>query len=416
MSVRSIDRVESRPRPCRLLHVVGARPNYMKVAPIMAAVEARNTGAGGPLFEQCLVHTGQHYDRALSELFFEELGLPRPDINLGVGSGSHAWQTARVMEAFEPVLASYRPDLVVVVGDVNSTLACALDARKLGIPVAHVEAGLRSGDMSMPEEINRRATDAIVDLLFTTDRIADACLYREGVDPTAIHRVGNVMIDSLLRHREKALARSTLADNGLLDEYGRPLPYAVVTLHRPGNVDDADTLRAIGTALVELGQRMPVVFPVHPRARARMTAHGLDDLFTGGHGIRLLGPAGYLDFMNLVAHARLVLTDSGGIQEETTILGVPCLTLRDNTERPITIDQGTNRLVGSRTDAIVAGIEAVLADDVPRPCAPELWDGRAGERIVEVIAQWWSRAADHPRAADIPAVGARATIGAGGER
>jgi len=398
MNAGSVDYPKRNGQSCRLLHVVGARPNYMKVAPIMSAVEAYAERGGSTVFEQLLVHTGQHYDRALSELFFEELGMPRPDVNLEVGSGSHARQTARIMEAFEPVLESYRPDLVIVVGDVNSTLACALDARKLGIPVAHVEAGLRSGDMSMPEEINRRATDAIVDLLFTTDRIADACLQREGTDPAAIHRVGNVMIDSLLRHREKAMARPTLSELGLLGGDGRPVPYAVVTLHRPGNVDDADTLHAIGTALAQLGERMPVIFPVHPRARERIRSFGLDGLFATTNGIRLLEPAGYLDFMNLVAHARLVLTDSGGIQEETTILGVPCLTLRSNTERPITIEQGTNRLVGSRTADILAGIETVLADNSVHTRTPELWDGYAGERIVRVLADWWEARAVTPSA------------------
>lgn len=413
MTFGSIDRTSAQAPTCRLLHVVGARPNYMKIAPIMAAVERHGARGGTPVFEQLLVHTGQHYDRALSDLFFEELGLPRPDVNLEVGSGTHARQTARIMEAFEPVLEEYRPDLVIVVGDVNSTLACALDARKLGIPVAHVEAGLRSGDMSMPEEINRRATDAIVDLLFTTDRIADACLRREGVDPAAIHRVGNVMIDSLLHHREKALARPTLAVNGLLDDSGRPFPYAVVTLHRPGNVDAADTLGAIGAGLARLGESMPVIFPVHPRARARIAEFGLDGLFTPEHGIRLLEPAGYLDFMNLVAHARVVLTDSGGIQEETTILGVPCLTMRDNTERPITIEQGTNRLVGNRTEAIVTGIEAVLADRAPDSRSPELWDGHAGQRIVAAIAQWWSQSAS---TGGMEQTGSWACIGVGSER
>ena len=377
-------------RPCRLLHVVGARPNYMKVAPIMAAVDAHNARAGCAVFEQVLVHTGQHYDRAMSGLFFEQLGLPRPDVNLEVGSGTHAQQTARIMEAFEPVLEEHRPDLVLVVGDVNSTLACALDARKLGIPVAHVEAGLRSGDMSMPEEINRRATDAITDLLFTTDRIADECLHREGADASAIHRVGNVMIDSLMTHRDKALARPTLAEQGLLDEEGRPQAYAVLTLHRPSNVDDPDTLQAIADALAHLGRSMPVIFPIHPRARARIDGFGLADAFSRERGIRMVDAAGYLDFINLLANARLAMTDSGGIQEETTILGVPCLTLRANTERPITIEQGTNRLVGNRRDAIVAAIDDVLTGPARAERTPELWDGHAGERIAASLDRWWS--------------------------
>jgi UDP-N-acetylglucosamine 2-epimerase (non-hydrolysing) len=367
----------------KIVHVVGARPNFMKVAPILAAAQRFNEIQGSEILRNLLVHTGQHYDRAMSELFFEELGMPRPDINLNIGSGSHGAQTGRIMEAFEPVLIEHAPDLVLVVGDVNSTLACTIDAKKLGIPVAHVEAGLRSGDMSMPEEINRRATDAIADLHFTTDRLADDCLLREGADPAGVHFVGNVMIDTLLAHRERALARATLADLDL----ARDAPYALVTLHRPGNVDDPLTLAGIGDALGHLARHMPVLFPVHPRARERIAAFGLEAKFAPATGIRLLDPLGYLDFINLVAGARIVLTDSGGIQEETTVLGVPCLTLRANTERPITVREGTNRLVGNQRDDIMLAIDEFLA--TPRAAAgiPERWDGHAAERIVDVLVE-----------------------------
>ncbi|NLO79428.1 MAG: UDP-N-acetylglucosamine 2-epimerase (non-hydrolyzing) [Xanthomonadaceae bacterium] len=373
----------------KIMHVVGARPNFMKIAPIMEAFDRYNRQQEAPLrVEQVLVHTGQHYDRAMSELFFEQLGMPRPDINLNVGSGSHGRQTGRIMEAFEQVLLAQRPDLVLVVGDVNSTLACAIDAKKLSIPVAHVEAGLRSGDMSMPEEINRVVTDAISDLLFTTDCIANAALQQEGVAAERIHFVGNVMIDTLLKHRDRALQQPTLQCLGLARPNGQALDYAVVTLHRPGNVDDPTVLREIVEALAILGRRMPVIFPVHPRSRARLREFGLEPLLAASGDIRLLEPLGYLDFVNLTANCRLILTDSGGIQEESTILGVPCLTLRPNTERPITISQGTNRLVGNRREEILAAIEAVLAAPPAAPPRPELWDGRAAERIVEVLVPW----------------------------
>lgn len=358
----------------------------MKVAPILAAAQRYNERAGSPVFTSCLVHTGQHYDRQMSELFFEELGMPRPDINLNVGSGSHGAQTGRIMEAFEPVLERERPDLVLVVGDVNSTLACAIDAKKLGIPVAHVEAGLRSGDMGMPEEINRRATDAIVDLHFTTDRLADECLRAEGIAPECIHFVGNVMIDTLLAHRDRALARDGLVTLGLQEATGQAHPYALVTLHRPGNVDDRRVLAGIGEALAHLGRHMPVVFPVHPRARARLEQFGLGERFSADRGIRLIEPLGYLDFINLVARARIVLTDSGGIQEETTVLGVPCLTLRPNTERPITVREGTNRLVGHDRDDIVRAIDDFLRAPPVAGGIPERWDGRAAERIIAILA------------------------------
>jgi UDP-N-acetylglucosamine 2-epimerase (non-hydrolysing) len=360
----------------RVMHVVGARPNFMKVAPIIKALE--RTG-----MTQLLVHTGQHYDRAMSELFFDELGLPRPDINLGIGSGSHGEQTGRIMAAFEPVLEAERPDLVVVVGDVNSTLACAIDAKKLNIQVAHVEAGLRSGDMEMPEEINRIVTDSVSDLLFATDRIARENLLAQGIPPESIHLVGNVMIDSLLEHREKALSRPTLDQLGLRGADGAAVAYVVVTLHRPSNVDVPERLAGIVQALEQVAQEATVVFPVHPRTRRRLTDRGFGQRLER-QGVQLIDPLGYLDFLNLNANAQAVITDSGGIQEETTILGVPCLTLRENTERPITIEQGTNHLIGTEPGRIVEAFRDVRHETGAKG-VPELWDGKAAERIAQII-------------------------------
>lgn len=368
----------------KIVHVVGARPNFMKVAPVMAAF-ARCDAPDLPIVQR-LVHTGQHYDQRMSQLFFEELGLPRPDINLEVGSASHGAQTGRIMEKFEAVLVEERPDLVLVAGDVNSTLACAVDAKKLGIPVAHVEAGLRSGDIGMPEEINRIVTDAISDLLFTTERQANGNCHAGEV-----HFVGNVMIDSLLAHRERALARPTLHELGLATD-GTVQRYAVLTLHRPSNVEERERLAGLGEAIAVLGRHLPVVFPVHPRTRSRIASFGLDRLFGAANGFRCVEPLGYLDFLNLMANAHVVLTDSGGVQEETTILGVPCLTLRDNTERPVTVEQGTNRLIGAAPAHVRAGIQAFL--DAPATQrtphrVPELWDGHAAERIAQVVVDWW---------------------------
>jgi len=360
----------------RILSVVGARPNFMKVAPIIKALACHPAG-----FSHILVHTGQHYDAKMSAAFFADLAMPRPDFDLGVGSGSHAVQTANVMLRIEPVLRDAAPDLVLVVGDVNSTVAAALTAKKLGLAVAHVEAGLRSFDMTMPEEINRLCTDVIADHLFTTDRIANANLRREGIPAERVHFVGNVMIDSLLAHRELAERRAFHASLGLT-----PRRYATLTLHRPSNVDDRDRLAGMLAGLAGLAAEMPVIFPVHPRTRSRIADVGLappDGDAT--RGIRLVDPLGYLEFLDLLMHSRLVLTDSGGIQEETTILGVPCVTLRDNTERPVTISEGTNRLAGTSRAGIVAAIaEALASPAVPR--MPEKWDGRAAERIVEIIA------------------------------
>jgi UDP-N-acetylglucosamine 2-epimerase (non-hydrolysing) len=352
--------------------VVGARPNFMKIAPIMREM-AKHPDA----FEQILVHTGQHYDEKMSEIFFEELEMPRPGVNLGVGSGTHAWQTAQVMLRFEPVIQEFEPDWVVVVGDVNSTLACALACSKAGIKVAHIEAGLRSYDRSMPEEINRLLTDQISDLLFTPSEDGDANLVQEGVFPEKIHLVGNVMVDTLVRLLPRARARwARLQERFDLERY------LLVTLHRPSNVDDSKILEEILTALGEVSRHIPVLFPVHPRTRERIKEFSLQ-LASGD--LQILEPLGYVDFLALEAHAALVLTDSGGIQEETTYLGVPCLTARPNTERPVTITMGTNELVESHRDALVRAIRARLAAERPSGNVPPLWDGVAAKRIVSVF-------------------------------
>jgi UDP-N-acetylglucosamine 2-epimerase (non-hydrolysing) len=359
----------------------------MKAAPILEAVERHNRSSRGPRIEQLLVHTGQHYDRAMSQDFFEDLGMPEPDINLGVGSGSHAEQTGQVMVAFEKILLEDRCDLVIVVGDVNSTMACAIAAKKLDIAVAHVEAGLRSRDMSMPEEINRKVTDSISDYLFTTDRLADQNLLAEGARPEQIFFVGNVMIDSLLEHRGAAARSEILEKFGLLGADGVE-PYAVLTLHRPSNVDEAATLRGVCEAIAEISERLRVVFPCHPRTTERLEAFGLEGFFgAGGDRVIRTEPLGYLDFLRLNVDAKVILTDSGGIQEESTILGIPCVTLRDNTERPITIEQGTNRLCGNSKDAILNAFEEALKSANASSRTPEKWDGRAAERIVAVLAE-----------------------------
>jgi UDP-N-acetylglucosamine 2-epimerase (non-hydrolysing) len=358
----------------KILCVCGARPNFMKIAPIMEVLGRT------PDVRPLLVHTGQHYDEKMSALFFGELGIPEPDMNLEVGSCSHAVQTAEIMKRIEPVLLEHRPDWVVVVGDVNSTIAAALTASKLGIKVAHVEAGLRSFDRTMPEEINRVLTDAISDLLFVTEPSGVENLKREGIGDAKVHLVGNVMIDTLLRCRDRADESHIRAQLGL--EKGR---YAAVTLHRPANVDDPGVFGGILAALEHIAKDMPVVFPMHPRSRKRMEEMGLSDRLDRSRGIKLIEPLGYLDFLKLMSDAAIVLTDSGGIQEETTILGVPCLTLRDNTERPITITQGTNRLTGREAAAIVAAYQQVR--DAPRSAVkpPDLWDGRAAERIAKIL-------------------------------
>jgi UDP-N-acetylglucosamine 2-epimerase (non-hydrolysing) len=354
----------------KLIIIAGARPNFMKVAPLMWEVGRRDG------VDAHLVHTGQHYDERMSRLFFEELEIPRPEVDLGVGSGSHAVQTAEVMKRFEPVLLDRRPDAVVVVGDVNSTIACALVAVKLGVPVAHVEAGLRSFDRTMPEEINRILTDAISDWLFVTEPSGVENLRREGAPADRVFLVGNVMIDTLLACRELS-RRSTILQDLHLE--GRP--YGVLTLHRPANVDDPAVLAGLLGAIGQIQRELPIVFPVHPRTRKALETHDL----TAMPGLILTEPLGYLDFMKLLAEARLVLTDSGGIQEETTVLGVPCLTLRNNTERPITVDQGTNHLVGLDPRAIVEASGRVLRETPGASRIPDLWDGRSAARIIDVL-------------------------------
>ena len=353
--------------------VVGARPNFMKVAPVYRALARAGHAAR-------IVHTGQHYDQNMSQLFFEDLGLPRPAVNLGVGSASHAVQTARVMEGYEKVASETRPELVIVAGDVNSTLACALVAAKLEIKVGHVEAGLRSFDRSMPEEINRVLTDQISDLLFTPSADADHNLQREGIAPAKIFRVGNAMIDSLLAHVQQARSLDVLDQLGL-----KAQGFALVTLHRPAAVDQHAVLLGVLDALAAIASRLPVVFPVHPRTRKQIDTFGLNDRLARAPGIRLMEPLGYLPFLALEATAKLVLTDSGGIQEETTALGVPCLTLRDNTERPVTVAQGTNTLVGLDPACIVAEAKEVLRTGGKTGRIPELWDGQTSERVASIV-------------------------------
>ncbi len=362
----------------RILHVVGARPNFMKIAPIMREMEKYRDE-----FQQSLVHTGQHYDANMSQIFFDELDMPRPDINLDVGSGTHALQTAQIMQRFEPVLVDYKPDWVFVPGDVNSTIACALVASKLGVKIAHVEAGLRSFDRAMPEEINRLLTDQISDLLLTPSPDADENLLREGIAAGKIRFVGNVMIDTLVRLLPKAQTRwPSLRERYHLDRY------ILVTLHRPLNVDMPTTLAEIISALIEISQRVPVLFPVHPRTHARISEINLTQ---NKNRLLLTEPMGYLDFLALQMHAALLVTDSGGIQEEATFLGIPCLTARPNTERPVTITQGTNQLVASNAAALKEAVYSLLSETRYTRCAapvvPMLWDGHTAERIVNIFRQ-----------------------------
>lgn len=364
-----------------ILNVVGARPNLMKMAPLVEEMGAY------PGICQTLLHTGQHYDANLSQIFFDELGIPKPDVYLGVGSGSHAEQTARVMFAFEKILLESRPDVVVVVGDVNSTLACAITASKLWIPVAHVEAGLRSFDRKMPEEINRIVTDALSDFLFTTSRDADLNLQREGISAEKIYFVGNVMIDTLNKHRARAQQLETPTKYGL-----KPNGYALLTLHRPSNVDKPAVLGKILKALTAIQQEIPIMFPAHPRTLQRFEQFGFQSELENARGLQLVKPLGYLEFLDLMIHARLVLTDSGGIQEETTILNIPCLTLRENSERPITITQGTNELVGTDTQRIISATRSILAGHGKVGRMPELWDGHTANRIVAILWEQVGRA------------------------
>ena len=359
----------------KIINVVGARPNFMKMAPI---IEAMNQFP--EKIQHLLVHTGQHYDEKMSKSFFDDLGMPKPDIDLGIGSGSQAEQTGKIMIAFEKVCLVEKPGLVIVVGDVNSTMACTITAKKLGIRVAHVEAGLRSRDMNMPEEINRLCTDVLCDHLYTTDRIANENLRREGVASEKIHFVGNVMIDTLLKHKKMAEQLDLRQTLGL-----EPGNFATLTLHRPSNVDDKQVFHGILEALRQISFEMPIVFPIHPRTRKMVNEFNLDHYFNHGTpvaGIWLTEPLGYLEFLHLNMQARMVLTDSGGLQEETTVLGVPCLTMRNNTERPITCEIGTNVMVGNQPSEILAQAKEILSGK-PKPSEiPEKWDGHAAKRIV----------------------------------
>jgi UDP-N-acetylglucosamine 2-epimerase (non-hydrolysing) len=347
-----------------ILHVVGARPNFVKAAPVLRAIRKRG-------LRQTLVHTGQHYDRNMSDVFFTQLEIPEPDVNLGVGSGTHASQTAEIMRCFEPVVLESKPDMVLVYGDVNSTVAAALVCSKLLIPVGHVEAGLRSFDRTMPEEINRIVTDRLADILFTPSEDGDANLLHEGVPKERIHLVGNVMIDSLI---QLLPAARKLPKNGFPDRF------ALVTLHRPSNVDDSDSLRAILKSLMKMGKELSIVFPVHPRTRQRIAEFGIDT-----QNLKLLDPIPYIEFLSLQSRATVVITDSGGIQEETTYLGVPCLTLRRNTERPITVTIGTNILVGDDRESLAAEMVKIMEGKQKKGIRPPLWDGYAGDRIADIL-------------------------------
>jgi UDP-N-acetylglucosamine 2-epimerase (non-hydrolysing) len=393
---------------CKILSVVGARPNFMKIAAICEAIKEYNGRANGRSIEHVLVHTGQHYDANMSDFFFNDLELPKPNLFLGIGSGSHSAQTAKVMEGFENVLLAERPKFVIVVGDVNSTVACALVTKKTWcrdavdgdsfIPkLVHVEAGLRSFDRTMPEEVNRIVTDSISDYLFTTEASANLNLEREGVSRDKIHFVGNVMIDTLLRHRSKARESVILNDLQLFDK-GQVKPYAILTLHRPANVDNPEVFSKMVEAFLIVSKHMPIIFPAHPRTLKQIQEADLGDYFvdhcTNGPEpwdsrvrIRLVPPLGYLDFLQLMSHARVVLTDSGGVQEETTILGVPCITLRENTERPVTVEHGTNVLVGSDSQKIIREFSRILDGARRSLPPPHFWDGNAARRIIRVLLE-----------------------------
>ena len=360
----------------KIICVAGARPNFMKIAPLMSAFRRE------PRIEPLLVHTGQHYDEKMSDLFFRQLEIPEPDVNLGCGGRSHAQQTAAIMTGFEPVVLEHKPDAVLVVGDVNSTIACGLVAVKLGVKLIHVEAGLRSFDRTMPEEINRVLTDAISDLLFCTEQAGVDNLRREGVAEEKIRLVGNVMIDTLLKNREKAELTRVLEEFGL-----DPRSYAVATLHRPANVDDPAALAGLVEVLDAVQSDMPLILPIHPRTRDHLCAGGLMARVGAMANLRLLDPIGYLEFLKLIANARIVLTDSGGIQEETTILKIPCLTLRENTERPVTCQMGSNRVVGVKPDGIIRAYREAMQNEGRASSVPPLWDGRAAERIVDILSQ-----------------------------
>ncbi|MCP4267541.1 MAG: UDP-N-acetylglucosamine 2-epimerase (non-hydrolyzing) [Candidatus Brocadiaceae bacterium] len=360
----------------KIVCVVGARPNFMKIAPIIDALVQHNQTSDTPI-QYSLVHTGQHYDEKMSKLFFDDLKIPKPDIDLEVGSASHADQTAEIMKKFEKICLREKPTHILVVGDVNSTIACALVASKLNIKIIHVEAGLRSFDRSMPEEVNRVLTDAISDMLFITEKSAEGNLKREGISKDKIFFVGNVMIDTLLKHKEKAQGSNVFDILGIEKQN-----YAVLTLHRPSNVDNPVVFREIFSAINDISQKLPILFPVHPRAKSRIDKLNI----SLNENITFCDPLGYLDFLKVMSNARFILTDSGGIQEETTVLGIPCLTIRENTERPVTISHGTNILVGTRSEKIVQEGEKIIRGITGENKIPELWDGKSAERIVKILA------------------------------
>jgi len=361
----------------KIICVCGARPNFMKIAPIMRAFKENGN------FDTLLVHTGQHYDENMSRLFFDELNIPKPDINLEVGSNTHTTQTAEIMKRFEPVVQDFKPDYVLVVGDVNSTIACGLVAAKLGVKLIHIEAGLRSFDRTMPEEINRLLTDSISDLLFVTEQSGIDNLKKEGIDSDKVHFVGNVMIDTLMANREKARKSDILRRLGLSVK-----GYTVITLHRPSNVDDFDKFEQIITAFEQIEKEIKLVFPIHPRTRSNIKGTDLGNRLNGMGNMILLDPIGYLDFLCLMSNAALMMTDSGGIQEETTILGVPCMTLRENTERPVTITEGTNMLVCITTKDILKNYQEIMDNsDSYSAKVPKFWDGKAAKRIAGIIGE-----------------------------
>ena len=377
----------------KIIHVIGARPNFMKIAPIFVAIEEYNKRNGDIYIEQYLVHTGQHYGKNMSEVFLGELGMPEPHVNLNVGSGSHAFQTANIMLSFEKVINDLNPDLVVVVGDVNSTAACAITAKKMGVKVAHVEAGLRSFDRSMPEEINRILTDSISDLFFTTEKSANENLKNEGISSDKIFFVGNTMIDSLVTQLDKAIQRNTLEKISLTKNGNGSIKYGLLTMHRPGNVDNPDVLISFLKVISSMAVDIPIVFPAHPRTVKQIKDQNLESLFTSTRdvlcnkkGIALIEPLGYLDMLNLLRSAEYVVTDSGGIQEETTFLDVPCLTVRENTERPVTLEQGTNILVGQNTKLLSKEVAKIVSGKCKKGTIPPLWDGKSSERIVDIIS------------------------------
>jgi UDP-N-acetylglucosamine 2-epimerase (non-hydrolysing) len=376
----------------KLVHVVGARPNFIKVAPLYKAIEDRTRENSSVFIEQFLVHTGQHYSQNMSEIFLHDLGMPEPHINLNVGSGSHAFQTANIMLAFEKVVRDLNPGLVIVVGDINSTAACAITAKKMDIQVAHVEAGLRSFDRSMPEEINRILTDSISDFLFTTEVSANENLKREGVDSEKIFFVGNTMIDSLILQQKKAFQFNTLERIGLSKNGVGPIQYGLLTMHRPNNVDNSSILIKLLKTIRASADEIPIIFPAHPRTAKQVQRLNLGHLFISMDnlldckgGVALTEPFGYLDMLNLMRSALFVITDSGGVQEETTFLNVPCLTIRENTERPVTLEKGSNILVGQDTGRLYAETERIISGHAKKGIIPPLWDGRASKRIVDII-------------------------------